>query len=46
MIKEVLESFLVGRDNWSEMESKLMPRNSRDVLRPAVFSDKRGTLSS
>ena len=36
----------VGTDAWGEKESRVMPRNSRDVLGPSVFSGKRGTLSS
>ena len=34
MIKEIRCTFSVGRDAWSEMELRVMPRNSRDVLGP------------
>lgn len=45
MIKEIRCTFLVGRDAWSETELRVMPRNSRDVLGPSVFSRERGTLN-
>ena len=35
--------FSVGR---SEVKSRVMPRNSRDVLGPSVFSEERETPSS
>ena len=38
-------SFSVGREAWKVSESRVMPRNSRDVLGPDVFSVERGTPS-
>lgn len=46
MIKEIRCIFSVGRDAWSDTELRVMPRNSRDVLGPSVFSGERGTPSS
>ena len=38
--------FSGGRDACSEMESRVMPRNSMEVLGPSVFSGARGIPSS
>ena len=35
MYKEMRWSLLVGRDAWKETESRVTPRDSRDVLDPA-----------
>ena len=38
--------FCVDRDDWEDFESRVMPRNSMEVLRPEVFSLERSTQSS
>lgn len=38
-----VQTFLEGSDAWSEMESRMMPRHSGDVLGPLFLS--RGTPS-
>ena len=38
--------FSGGRDAWSETESRVMPRNSKEVMGPSIFSGARGTPSS
>ena len=45
MFKEIRCTFSVGREAWSETELSVMPRNSRAVLGPSVFSGERGTPS-
>lgn len=46
IIREMRLIFSRGRDAWNRTESRVMPRNSSDVLGPAVFSAGRGTPSS
>lgn len=44
-IKLVLSIFFLGKEAWKLSVSSLMPRNSMDLLGPAVFSGARGTPS-
>ena len=46
MSKTIRWNFSVGRDAWSETESRMIPRNSKELLGPSVFSEARGTPSS
>lgn len=45
VIRIVLSIFSFGREAWKFSESRLMPRNSMDVLGPDVLSWARGTPS-
>ncbi len=44
--KIVLSIFSLGREAWNFCESKLIPKNSMEVLGPAVLSWARGIPSS
>ena len=46
MSKVIWWMFSEGRDAWSETESRVMPRNSKEVLGPSVSSEARETPSS
>ncbi len=44
--KIILSIFSLGREAWNFCESKLIPKNSIEVLGPAVLSRARGIPSS
>ncbi len=43
---EILMIFSLGSEVWNLTESRLIPRNSREVAGPSVFLDAVGILSS
>ena len=46
MRSEMRWIFSVGSEAWNDMESRVIPRNSVEVLGPSVFSTDRGTPMS